>query len=539
MKQNIVTVTVMNLLVMSFLLFAPNLHSSVLVGYWETWDGPEVHPPVGHVPLNTINGYYNILNVAFPIVLPDGTCVLNDSIVDGEQPPTPREVAQAQASGRKVLLSVGGADGGLNLNSEAVAAKFVETTVKVIEYYGFDGIDIDIETGLIAGTSMSDLTPSQKNLITICDKICTHFRSRSRPDFLLTLTPETAYVTGGSVQFGTVYGSYLPVINALRSKLSWLQVMYYNGILYGKNGQLFQAGTVEGVVAQTEALVDGFRIKDGSTFQGLKQEQVVIGLPAADGAGGGYMKPASVISALNTLKGKYPNLGGIMGWSANYDSSSGYDFANKIGPYLGIKKINRPPALKLITDQKTVVGKLLSFSVTATDPDKDALKFSIFNNPTGSTFDNGSGAFSWTPGQDGIFPNIVIKVEDNASPALSDSQSITITVDKSTAIESVPGVQKGWKNGLITVGPNPADMRGDSKVKFIYTGEQTVSIAGYIFDGTGIVVFSRSFSSVSTNETFFTWEPKRSAGVYRALFTIENRQSGFIREVRLNIGIKR
>lgn len=308
-----------------------NHSNRVLCGYWETWDGIQVHPPVGHIPLNSSHTGFTEICVAFPILLADGTCVLEDGSAPGEDPPEPAEIAQAKAAGRKVLLSIGGAAAGIDLNSTSVADRFISTCIDVISYYGFDGIDIDIETGLVAGPNWSTLSPSQSNLIRIINGVTNNFGS----GFLLTMAPETAYVTGGTIAYGGPWGAYLPVINAVKNKLSWLQMQYYNGSMYDKYGNGYPAGTIEGMVKQTEALIDGFVVAgSGGAIFSLPAEKVVIGLPAAPGAGGGYMSPSSVQSGFNTLKAKYPRLRGLMTWSVNWDASKGYEFVSNHRPYL-------------------------------------------------------------------------------------------------------------------------------------------------------------------------------------------------------------
>ncbi len=307
------------------------LTARALVGYWETWDAT-IHT-AGHIPLNDIDNQYNVLNIAFPILAGDGTCILEDGSVSGEDPPEPEEIAQAQAAGKKILISIGGAAASLNLNSTPVVDQFIKTCIEVIEFYGLNGIDIDIESGLVAGNgAYPALSTSQSNLIRICLEITNHFG----PEFMLTMAPETAYVTGGTVAYGGPWGAYLPIIDACRDKISWIQMQYYNGSMYGKDGSSYAAGSVEGMVKQTEAMIDGFFVARGDTFfEGLPASKIVIGLPATPGAAGsGYMSPASVHKGLDDIIATYPNLRGLMTWSANWDASNNYEFANSHGPYL-------------------------------------------------------------------------------------------------------------------------------------------------------------------------------------------------------------
>ncbi len=72
---------------------------------------------------------------------------------------------------------------------------------------------------------------------------------------------------------------------------------------------------------------------------------------------------------------------------------------------------------------------LLTFAVSATDADDDALTYAASGVPTGATFDAATRTFSWTPtfAQAGSYP-VTFTVTDNGSPVLDDAETITITV---------------------------------------------------------------------------------------------------------------
>jgi hypothetical protein len=98
-----------------------------------------------------------------------------------------------------------------------------------------------------------------------------------------------------------------------------------------------------------------------------------------------------------------------------------------------IDSINHPPTLAPILNQSVDAGEILTFTVTATDPDGDTLTLKAINIPGGSTFtDNGDGTgiFYWDTSIDdeGIYYPILFTVSDSGIPQLSDSQEITITV---------------------------------------------------------------------------------------------------------------
>ncbi|MEV5884849.1 glycosyl hydrolase family 18 protein, partial [Streptomyces sp. NPDC052020] len=207
----------------------PKPAGKVLQGYWENWDGSSngVHPPFGWTPITDsriAQHGYNVINAAFPVIRSDGTALWENGMDTGVKVATPAEMCAAKAAGQTILLSIGGATAGIDLNSAAVADRFIETIVPILKTYNFDGIDIDIETGLVGTGNINQLSPSQTNLIRIIDGVL-----KRMPDgFGLTMAPETAYVTGGSVVYGSIWGAYLPIIKkyADNGRLWWLNMQY-------------------------------------------------------------------------------------------------------------------------------------------------------------------------------------------------------------------------------------------------------------------------------------------------------------------------
>jgi DNA-binding beta-propeller fold protein YncE len=95
-----------------------------------------------------------------------------------------------------------------------------------------------------------------------------------------------------------------------------------------------------------------------------------------------------------------------------------------------VGNVNRPPVLDPIGNKAVSEGAQLQFVIVANDPDGDSLTYSASNLPTGAVFDPATQTFIWTPAfnQEGSYPNILFTVNDAGNPALSDSESITVTV---------------------------------------------------------------------------------------------------------------
>jgi chitinase len=159
-------------------------------------------------------------------------------------------------------------------------------------------------------------------------------------------------VQGGFAAYGGPWGAYLPVIYALRDRLTYLHVQHYNtGSVEGLDGKAYAQGTADFHVAMAEMLLQGFPVARNSSnvFPALRSDQVIIGLPASpQAAGGGYTTPANVQKALDYLiKGKsfggtyvlrqasgYSGFKGLMTWSINWDKYYSSEFSNSHRAYL-------------------------------------------------------------------------------------------------------------------------------------------------------------------------------------------------------------
>ena len=86
-----------------------------------------------------------------------------------------------------------------------------------------------------------------------------------------------------------------------------------------------------------------------------------------------------------------------------------------------------PPVLTAIGGKSVNEGATLSFAISATDANGDALTYSASNLPSGATFNATTQTFSWTPSysQAGAYASVHLQVSDGQ---LTASENITITV---------------------------------------------------------------------------------------------------------------
>ncbi len=262
-----------------------------------------------------------------------------------------------QAAGKKVLISIGGANGQVQLTTTAARDAFVSSVSSIIDTWGLDGLDIDFEghsLSLDAGDTdfANPTTPVVVNLISALKTLKAKYGS----GFVLTMAPETFFVQLGYQFYGPGSngadpraGAYLPVIYALRDDLTLLHVQDYNsGPIMGLDNQYHTMGGADFHIAMTDMLLTGFPVAGNTAhmFPALEPSQVAIGLPATVNAGGGYTTPADVDTALDCLTkktgcgsytphGSWPDLRGLMTWSINWDKFGGWEFQKNFDGYFG------------------------------------------------------------------------------------------------------------------------------------------------------------------------------------------------------------
>jgi chitinase len=239
------------------------------------------------------------------------------------------------------VLSYGGEKGTVTLNNSTNLANFVNSTASIINEYGFDGVDIDLESG--AGVMHG--APVIGNMVSAIKQLHAMF-----PNLYVSMAPEHPYVQGGLVAYSGIWGAYLPMIDGLRNELDLLHVQLYNngGLATPYSPQAYQAGTVDMMVASARMLIEGFPLAYGAAgnFQGLRPDQVALGLPSGPrAAGSGQATVANINNAVSCLVRRtncgshspaaaYQTFRGVMTWSINWDVADGRPFSIPVNNHL-------------------------------------------------------------------------------------------------------------------------------------------------------------------------------------------------------------
>ncbi|HEX4292112.1 MAG TPA: glycoside hydrolase family 18 protein [Trebonia sp.] len=293
------------------------LPAHLLMGYWQDFANGATPLTLADVPAS-----YNLVAVAF------GTATTTAGQVAFSLDPTlasdlggytqqqfTSDIATLQARGQKVILSVGGQDGTISVDSAASAAEFASSVYSLIQQYGFNGVDIDLENGVNPTYMASALSQLEGDV---------------GSSLIITLAPQT-------IDTQSAGDDYFALALDIKSILTMINTQYYNsGTMNGCDGNVYAEGTENFITALACTELEG----------GLSPSQVGIGLPASSSAAGsGYVSPSVVDDALDCLASgancgsfvppaTWPGIRGVMTWSINWDAADGYGFADTVSPHL-------------------------------------------------------------------------------------------------------------------------------------------------------------------------------------------------------------
>ena len=284
----------------------------MVTGYWHNFCNGSKNLKLKDVP-----SYYNMICVAFTgntatpgevtfEVDPDlaravGGYTKNEFI---------RDIKTLKGKGQHVIISVGGAEGRITINSNTAADKFASTLSKIIKEYGFEGVDIDLEGSAVSGTAY---------IARGLRKVQKEFGN----DFIITMAPETYYMHKAE----GLTGAYYKLATEIKDILTIVYPQFYNaGGDIGYNNFNARYPSQSFITSLATMYIEN----------GLRPDQLAIGVPSmASAAGSGYISTDSLKSVVNSLIYKkqldgftppraYDTLRGVMTWSINWDATQNY-----------------------------------------------------------------------------------------------------------------------------------------------------------------------------------------------------------------------
>ncbi|GAA4070933.1 glycoside hydrolase family 18 protein [Streptomyces hundungensis] len=291
-----------------------NVPKHAVTGYWQNFNNGATVQKISDVPAD-----YDIIAVAFADATstPGAVSFTLDSAGLGGYTVDQfkADIAAKHAAGKSVIISIGGQNGTISVSDSNSANNFANSVYSLMQTYGFDGVDIDLENGL----NSTYMTQALKAIA-----------AKGGSKTVITMAPQTIDMQSPS-------NEYFKTALNIKDILTVVNMQYYNsGSMNGCDGNVYSQGTVDFLTALACIQLQG----------GLDPSQVGLGLPAStSGAGSGYVSPSVVNAALDCLtKGTscgnfkpsktYPTLRGAMTWSTNWDAKSGNAWSGAVGPHV-------------------------------------------------------------------------------------------------------------------------------------------------------------------------------------------------------------
>ncbi|MER6271080.1 glycoside hydrolase family 18 protein [Streptomyces sp900105755] len=291
-----------------------SLPKHAVTGYWQNFNNGATVQKISDVPSS-----YDIIAVAFADATSTPGAVsftLDSSGLGGYTVDQFKADIQAKkAAGKKVIISIGGQNGTISVSDSASATNFANSVYSLMQTYGFDGVDIDLENGINA-TYMSQALRS--------------LSSKAGSSLIITMAPQT-------IDMQSTSNGYFQTALNIKDILTVVNMQYYNsGSMLGCDGKVYSQGSVDFLTALACIQLQG----------GLSPSQVGLGLPAStSAAGSGYVSPTVVNNALDCLtkltncgsfkpSTAYPDLRGAMTWSTNWDAAAGNAWSSSVGAHV-------------------------------------------------------------------------------------------------------------------------------------------------------------------------------------------------------------
>ena len=316
---------VKNLIILLVCIFAftksainSKLPQHMVTGYWHNFCNGSTNLKLKDVPK-----YYDMICVAFT-----GNTATPGEVTFEVDPDLARavggytkqqfiqDIKDLKSKGQHVIISVGGAEGRITINSNTAADKFASTLSAIIKEYGFEGVDIDLEGSAVSGTAFI-----ARGLRKVHDQF--------GDDFIITMAPETYYMHKGDGLIGAYYNLAMDI----KDILTIVYPQFYNaGSDIGYNNFNARYPSKSFITSLASMYIEN----------GLRPDQLAIGVPSMkSAAGSGYITPEDLKDVVNSLVYKkpldgftppreYKTLRGVMTWSINWDGTQKYSWAKSM-----------------------------------------------------------------------------------------------------------------------------------------------------------------------------------------------------------------
>jgi len=269
------------------------LPTGIVGGYWQMWNGPKVSEVTTNAP------GYNLLYAAFAMGSDRQGRVAFNPVFEKGQVLRDDIAASKSTTGATWLLSIGGgADRTIRLTTTAQANNMYNSLLPIIDYYGFQGIDYDIECG------SNCFKPAAA--VTLASMLKNHYGS----NFVIAAAPRPFEVRSSSgiyAQFALQAGNNVDLVTM-------------------QDFDFPEASDATKLAAIVDADLASM------TTMGIPASKIMIGCITYSKYSAGHNTVDVYKSIFLTQKAKYPSLRGVYLWELSFDKLDGWGFTRTMVP---------------------------------------------------------------------------------------------------------------------------------------------------------------------------------------------------------------
>lgn len=263
------------------------LREKLVAGYWQMYEGPKVSEITANAP------QYNLQYAAFARSASngrDGSVQFSPSFSSGAE--LRADISASRRAGSTWLLSIGGGGDYITLLSTANANQMVNSLIPIIDDYGFDGVDFDIE----------------------CEQECWN----------------VATLKSVAVQLKQHYGAGFIISAAPRPYEDWYRDW---AVQMGDQLDLFGYQFYDAMeFNDPQFLADNIRYRINQTVQmGIPASKILIGAITYSQYPYGHNTVDVYANIFKEMERQYPDLRGVFIWETSLDKKEGWSFARGMG----------------------------------------------------------------------------------------------------------------------------------------------------------------------------------------------------------------
>lgn len=261
--------------------------------YWWRWSGPT---------LAAVQSAQPNVNVIYAFVAQNGSGGAGS--VEFSDSTFQSDLAAWHAAGKIALLSIGGAGVSLGLGATGNRTNFLNSVMPIIDAYGFDGIDWDLEAEGSDGSGNDNGDGTRQGIVFCSQQLKAHYGS----NFIISLVPQPYKFRGSNTL-------YMDIARDLGSDCDLIGPQFYDF----SGDDTFYKNQIASDISNAISM-------------GIDASKLIIGCAAPGADSSGRASSQAYADAYTAQKTAHPTLRGAFVYHSEADQAAAWQLSDLLGP---------------------------------------------------------------------------------------------------------------------------------------------------------------------------------------------------------------